>query len=347
MTERASQHPPTVTGFAAKAAIAALRKRNVEPQPLLRRAGLSDRALDNPRDRISALSQVKFLEYAAEAMNDTVFGLHLAEQANPREAGLLFYVVSAAKTLGESLALFARYCQIVNESIRLKLARQAQGAIVEIAYVGIARHRVRQNSEFGVAIVVKAIREITGRDIRPSRVAWAHARNSDLREFERFFGCPVEFGAPSDQLEFSNETFALPLATEDPHLLEILRPFCDDAARARNTAIGSIRASVETEVPRLLPHGHARAERVAKALGVSVRTLSRRLSAEATTYAEVVDHLRRSLALEYLKDTGFSLAQIAWLLGYEGSTSFNHAFKRWTGRSPSAARSETQLSGPA
>jgi AraC-like DNA-binding protein len=79
---------------------------------------------------------------------------------------------------------------------------------------------------------------------------------------------------------------------------------------------------------------------------LSVRTLSRRLADEGTTYAEVVDQLRRSLALQYMKDPGMSLSQIAWLLGYEGSTSFNHAFKRWTGRSPSVARNEKPLPAP-
>jgi AraC-like DNA-binding protein len=62
---------------------------------------------------------------------------------------------------------------------------------------------------------------------------------------------------------------------------------------------------------------------------------------------EVVDQLRRSLALQYLKDEGISFSQIAWLLGSEGSTSFNHAFLRWTGRSPSAARMEKLLPAPA
>jgi AraC-like DNA-binding protein len=77
---------------------------------------------------------------------------------------------------------------------------------------------------------------------------------------------------------------------------------------------------------------------------MSTRTLSRRLAVEETTYEEVVDTLRRSLALQYLKEPGMSLSQIAWLLGYEGSTSFHHAFKRWTGRSPSVARNEKMLS---
>ncbi len=334
---------PTVTGFAVKCAMETLGKHGVAAGPLLHRAGLSERGFDDPQHRVTAAAQGEFLEYAAEAMNDTVFGLHLAEQANPREAGLLFYVVSAARNLGEALSLFARYCRIVNESVRLKLTRQSDGVIVEVSFSGISRHRIRQNVEFQFAVVVKALREIAGRDVRPSRVACAHGRTADLREFERFFGCPVEFGTPSDQLAFSNETLALPLITEDPHLLETLRPFCEEAARERNTTVGSMRAAVENEVQRLLPHGRAQADAVAKALAVSSRTLSRRLSEEGTTFAEVLEHLRRSLAAQYLNESGFTLAQIGWLLGYEGPTSFNHAFKRWTGRSPSLARNQARL----
>jgi AraC-like DNA-binding protein len=331
---------PTVSGFAANCAIAALRKHTVAARPLLHRAGLSGFNFDDPLVRVPAASEVKFLEYAAEATNDSAFVLHLAEQANPREAGLLFYVVSATRNLGEAMALFARFIRLVNESARVKISKRTDSVIVEIGFVGIRRHRAKQLMEFEAALAVNVMREITGRDIRPIRVAFAHARNGDLREFERFYGCPVEFGAPSVQLEFSNETLALPLVTEDPHLLETLQPFCEEAARARNAPACSLRTSVENEVERLLPQRQANARTVAKALALSVRTLSRRLSEEGTTFAAVVEQLRRSLALQYLKDPGFSLAQIAWLLGYEGATSFNHAFKRWTGRSPSATRNE-------
>ncbi len=65
-------------------------------------------------------------------------------------------------------------------------------------------------------MAVKAIRAASGYDVRPTRVRFAHIRPRDAQEFERFFGCSVEFGAPSDQLEFSNETLALPLITADP-----------------------------------------------------------------------------------------------------------------------------------
>jgi AraC-like DNA-binding protein len=302
--------------------------------------------------RISALGQAQFLDYAAEAMDDSAFGLHLAEQADPRDAGILFYVGSGAQSLGEALTLFARYFRIVNEAVRFKLMRKPEGVDVEVEFVGVPRHSVRHNAEFGIAIILKALRGITRRNICPIRTAFAHARNSDLREFERFYLCPVEFGraanegALSDLLEFSNDALAIPLFTTDAKLLEALQPFCDMAAKERATATGTLRAAVENQVEKLLSSGKAKKQTVAKMLALSARTLSRRLADEGTTYDEVVDQLRRTLALQYLKDPGMSISQISWLLGYEGASSFNHAFKRWTGRSPFVARNEKPLPAP-
>ena len=93
---------------------------------------------------------------------------------------------------------------------------------------------------------------------------------------------------------------------------------------------------------------------VAKTVGVSSRTLARRLAEEGTNFAKLVDELRRTLALQYVRETDFTMGQIAWLLGYERVESFTHAFRRWAGRSPTRVRSasagesagaETQKSG--
>ena len=127
------------------------------------------------------------------------------------------------------------------------------------------------------------------------------------------------------------------------------RPDIDDLQQVVSSHISDRKAEadraeaiVENEVEKLLPHGKAQRETVAKAVAMSTRTLSRRLADEGTTYEEVVDQLRRSLALQYVKEPGISLSQIAWLLGYEGSTSFS----RWTGQSPSATRHQKLLTGP-
>ncbi len=341
MTEGAAG-TSTVTGFAVNCAIAALGKRNIAARPLLHRAGLADFDLDDQQVRLPAAGQGDFLEYAAEAIGDPAFGLHLAEQAEPRGLGLLFYAASSARTLGETLTLFLRYMPLVNQSLSLKLDAGPERVGLDFDFVGVSRQRVRQNTEFWIATILKASREMTGREVRPIRVAFPHVRNSALREFERVLRCPVEFGARTGQVLFSKDTLSLPLITYDPHLSQTLRPFCEEAAKARRIAVGSVRQAVESEVERLLPYGRASAASVARSLALSGRTLSRRLAAEGTTFAEVVDDLRRGLALQYLKEPGFTSAQIAWFLGYESATSFNHAFKRWTGHSPSAARNETR-----
>jgi AraC-like DNA-binding protein len=343
-------------GFAAKQAIDALRRHNVATAPVLREAGVSEHDLvaSGPLDhRVSAVGQSRLLDYAAEAIDDTAFGLHLAEEADPRNVGIFFYVASAAENLGEALALLARYSRIANEAVRVKLTATPVGLVVEIGFVGVPRPLGRQWSEFLMAVILRGLRELAGRDIRPIRAAFAHARNADLPEFTRFFGCPVEFGRAVDEgvafdlLEFSNDTVAVPLLTADPKLFTALEPFCDLAAKERRTASDTFRAAVEKEAEKLLPHGKAHKQTVAKALGMSARTFTRRLNVEETNYEDVVDELRRSLALQYLKDPGMSLSQIAWLLGYEGSTSFNHAFKRWTGHSPSVVRHRKPLPAPA
>ena len=335
---------PSATGFAARQAVGVLRKRNLPISSLLNRAGVSEDDIDNRQRRISALAQGKLLEYAGEALRDHAFGLHLAQGANPREVGLLFYVASAADDVGDALALLARYCRIVNDAVRLKLIRSPQGMIVQTRFVGLPRHVAWQNTEFTTAVLIKGLREMAGREFPPTRVAFTLAHNSDRPEFERFFGCPVEFSASADQVGFSHETLAIPLVTEDRHLLDALQPICDAAAKERNTAPGTLRSLVENEVQKLLPHGKANRQRVAKALGLSERALSQRMAEESASYNDVVDQLRRSLALAYIRAPTLSLAQIAWLLGYEGPTSFNYSFARWTGKSASEARGDNQSS---
>jgi hypothetical protein len=251
-----------------------LRKHDIATTPLLLRAGLSEHGLARAADdgdgvplRVSAIGQCKFLEYAAEAMNDSAFGLHLAGQIDPRDAGMYFYAGSAARDPGEALALFSRYCRIVNEALRLT-QRSADSAIV-FEYVGLPRYAGRHNMEYVVAAIAAALRTMSGRKLVPAKVAFAHNRNSDVREFERFFGCPVEFGAPNTVFVLSTDVLRLPLITADPKLLRVLRPYCDAAAKERKVKPGTLRSAVEAEVEKLLPHGKAKAENVAEALALA------------------------------------------------------------------------------
>lgn len=323
-------------------ALAALASRSIDAKPILAAAGLSDYDAGDRHRRVSAVRQARFVELSAQAADDPAFGLHLAIETNPREAGLLFYAAAAARDVRHALELFARYARIANDSVGVTITGTPGGATLSVAYTGISRHRFTQIVDFQFAIVIRALREAAGRNISPTRVRCAHARASGQKEFDRFYGCHVEFASTEDALDFSDETLSLPLVTSDRHLLETLKPFCEAASKAHPSAQGSLRASVENEVYRLLPHGGANLDGVSRALGASPRTLVRKLAAEGTTFAQIVDELRHELALQYLRQSNFTIAQIAWLLGYEQPESFTHAFRRWTGRTPTQLRSQSQ-----
>ena len=120
--------------------------------------------------------------------------------------------------------------------------------------------------------------------------------------------------------------------------------YCEEALSRQPATLGSFRSAVENAIATLLPHGKAQATEIARRLGVSQRTLARRLLAEGVTFSEVLESLKSHLAQRYLADSSLSISQIAWLLGYQEVSAFTHAFKRWTGRTPRDARSELSTS---
>jgi len=106
--------------------------------------------------------------------------------------------------------------------------------------------------------------------------------------------------------------------------------------RRANTS--SLRTALENAITPLLPHGTARIDIVARELGMSGRTLARKLAADGLTFAEILDQLRCDLAARYLQDGNLAIAQIAWLVGYRGVSAFTHACRRWTGMTPGQIR---------
>ena len=132
------------------------------------------------------------------------------------------------------------------------------------------------------------------------------------------------------------------LVDADPRLNKIQVEVGEDALSARERAVatnvGPVRMLVETTVTPLLPLGRARADVVAKKLGMSERTLARRLTEEGVTFIKVVQQLKATLARYYLEDETLPMSEIAWRLGFEEQSSFSHAYKRWTGKTPRELR---------
>jgi AraC-like DNA-binding protein len=335
---------PSAVGTIARLASARMAAAGIDVGPLLKKAGLTPQQIDDATVRLNVRDQITFLNLAAEALQDDLLGFHLAQPPDLRELGLLYYVSASSDTLAQALRRAARYSTIVNEGVCLQYVND-KDATIAFRYVGISRHLDRHQMEFFATTVVRVCRKLTGQHVFPTRMRLTHRRRTVSPELTEFFGSDIEFGATADEITFAAPVGLLPVVSADPFLNKLLTQYCEEALSRRPANLDSFRSAVENAVVPLLPHGKAQAAEIAVRLGVSQRTLARRLSAEGATYSEVLENLRSDLAQRYLADDTLTISQIAWLLGYQEVSAFTHAFKRWTGMTPREARSRAIANG--
>jgi len=328
---------PRATGGIARMACARLGEMGKDPAPVLARAGMTTQQASNPAIRLEVRTQIRLLEMAAGELQDELLGFHLARSFDLREIGLLYYVIASSERLEDALRDAERYSRILNEGIRLRFSLQDGAATVALEYVNVDRDADRHQIEFWLVALVRMCRQVTDTRLAPSQLKLRHFRNGTPAEFRAFFGSDVEFGADGDAMSFPAQLAALPVAGRDDYLNEMLRQYAEEALARRDRPI--LRSKVEATLPGLLPHGRATASEVARRLGMSSRTLSRKLGEEGTSFVEILDQLRAALAKHYLDDDALPVSEIAWLLGYREVSSLTHAFKRRTGTSPRQFRS--------
>lgn len=319
-------------------ACAHARNAGIELPPLLRRAGLTSRDIEDANTPLRVPDQIKCLNLIAEAMNDRLLGYHVVQNTDLRRLGFLYYVVASSGTLGDALQRAARYSEIVNEGVSLE-TKFGKTLRIRFEYAGVSRHSDRHQIEAWITAIVRTCRELTGRGLRPLSVQITHQRIPESHEFDGFLGRKAEYGAGMDEVSFSGDVAKLPIVSADPYLNEVLITCCEQALASRKARPDVLRASVENKIAVLLPHGQARVDIVAQKLGTSPRSLRRKLSAEGVTFERLREDLRFALAKRYLAERDLPISRIAWLLGYREVSAFSHAFRRWTGRTPRADRS--------
>jgi AraC-like DNA-binding protein len=328
---------PDALGVAARLAAGRLRKAGIVLEPLLRSAGLSVSQIDRKDMRLSVAGQIRFLELAANALKDPLLGFRLARDGDPRQVGLIHYVAVSSETLGDALERVQRYSSIANAGLVLKCS-EGRNLTITLRYAGVARHSDRQQMECFVTWLIRFCRASTDRRLNPIAVHLVHRRSDESSELEKFFGCRIQFGADTDRIIFDKEAKQLRLVSADRYLNEILLQDCEQALAYRRSGAGPLRITIENAITPLLPHGKARLDAVAQSLGVSSRTLARRLTAEGLSFGEILDQLRSDLATHYLGEANLSISQIAWLVGYQGVSAFSHGYKRWAGMNPKRMR---------
>jgi AraC-like DNA-binding protein len=168
------------------------------------------------------------------------------------------------------------------------------------------------------------------------------ATEAHVARHRAFFDAPVRFGADYTELLLSREVLDTPLTSADPNLLAILVPTAEATLSRESVGARPLTDQVRRALRSALSHDEAQLETVAKRLGMTGRSLQRRLKDEGTVFQALRDELRRDLADRYLGQ-GMSFAEISFLLGFSEPSAFFRAFKRWTGLTPFERRASLSV----
>jgi AraC-like DNA-binding protein len=312
--------------------MAYLEKRGVDTAPIRRRAGLEGVDLAHPEQRVPESVPRVAWELAAEATGDEAIGIHVAEAWTPGAADVLDYAFCASPTLGDALGQVARYARVMHDRFTISLVPEGAGARLALAVpprYPVTRYQV----EFFHATLLRLARETCDPGLVPIDASFAHPPPASLDEHRRFFACPLRFDQPVISLLMARADLERPMRGADPALAALLGRQLDKLLESL-PAGPSVSARARLLVKDDLPSGSVSVDRVAGQLAMSVRTLSRRLETERTSFRHLLDSVRQELAVAHLRDPRMELAEIAFLLGYSESSAFHRSFKRWTGRTP-------------
>jgi len=182
------------------------------------------------------------------------------------------------------------------------------------------------------AWVAEIARRGSGNGIRPKRIEFKRAKaNGPL--YEAHFGCAVKFGAPNNRIVFDSADLERPFVTHNADVLAMVAPQLE-AELAQHLKQRTFRDQVKATLKRALAGQRPELRLVARELGVSTRTLQRRLTDENVTFQQLIAEARRELARHYLQHSSLELNETAYLLGFEDANSFFRAFQQWEGTSP-------------
>lgn len=242
-----------------------------------------------------------------------------------------------APTLRGSFARAERYWRLLTSVTEYELRQEAEGAWFLLHRAGLRRLGLRLSNEASLASVLSISRQVSPLPVTPLEVRFQHPAPPDLSAHNAFFGCPIEFEADRDGLLFSTDALTRRNRMGDEAITRFLLPHLDVELK-RLEAERSLTEMVHDAVAGSLSDGVPKMPAIARRMGMSERTLQRRLSEEGLSFQALVDSARRDLAEGLLMQSDYSLAEVAFLTGFSEQSAFTRAFKRWSSQTPAAYR---------
>lgn len=310
----------------------------VETHDLLQELGLTpDRPVD-PKLMVPANQFYDFFaSLAARDPDGLTLPLRIGATMNSDEYGAFGLAWKSAPNLRGSFARSERYGHVLGSAETYSLEQSNDGWFFSLEKTGDGRLGMLLSNEASMSAVDVISKEVSTTRFMPLAIYFKHAPRGDISVYEEHFGCPVYFETDRDALLVSEYCMDAPNKLGDETIASFFDRHLEQELAALSNDEG-LEQSVRRAVATVLSEGVPTLSSIASELGIGSRTLQRRLSDHGHSFQSVVDTARHELARRLLRETEYSLAEIAFLTGFSEQSGFTRAFKRWAGQTPRSYR---------
>ncbi|PYE86579.1 AraC family transcriptional regulator [Phyllobacterium leguminum] len=327
--------------FLIRSLIATLGEIGLDASRLTAGLGMEKEDLADPACQVSFRQGREAILRGLKMAKGRALGLETGMREKITSVGLVGYAMLTAGTVGDAVKLGLDLQKDTGSMLEFDTRIGAE----EIAVTAASRFH---DSEIHVFLVEEAFASFMGiatslacDGFKPLRIDLAYPAPAHAEAYQRVFGCPVRFGQMESVFVFDPAWYKRPLATADPFTHRQLIEFLA-YNRARRREAAEIIESVERVLRQKLDSRN-HISKVARALGMSERTLRRRLAESGVSFQSILDGLRKNRALELLSNQNMPVDQIAFAVGFSDPHNFRRAFRRWTGATPGALRAHLSL----
>lgn len=335
------QSDRTVAGLSHRAYglgpfIALVKEHGLDTTPLLEQCGIPLGALDDPDYTLVPGRELEFMERALTALDKPELGLLCGPRYHLSFYGMLGLAAMASSNLTEAFRVVFKYLPMTWSYMHWSLRTENTLAIICLEpqrdLGGCYQYMVDRGLAASYTIACDALGSpppLVEVNVRQPEPAYAQL-------YRDTFNCPVNFDMPHDDFRLEEHYLQQPLQQAESESARIFSAQCERIC-ANLVKAGSFSELIRQHLLQL-PNQMASLESISERLRMTPRTIQRKLASENTSYLELVENVRRNLAMEYLKTTALTMEEVAVRLGYSDAPSFSHAFKRWTGVSPGSIR---------
>lgn len=315
------------------------RQAGLNPRTLLREVGIDPGVLAEADAMLPASAAFALLENAARASGWRNFGLRMAESRRLADFGAVSLLIAHQASLREGLETTVGHLHMINPSLTIEVEDLGDIVVIREGLTAEGGRPTPQAYELAVGAMFRMCSALLGPRWRPQMVTFTHKAPDDLSVHRRMFGPNVQFEGDFNGVVISGADLDRANPSADPKLATYARRYVDTLG-AHEPASAS--QEVRKAAYHLLPHGRASIAQIARSMGLNVRTLQRRLAAEDAEFSELLNAVRRELALRHLENPALALTHVAGLLGYRQLSSFTRWFGAEFGMNPTRWRSRPQ-----